>query len=204
MIVGYKYAEFAFTDAVKSMQEKMGSRTMYAKQQSDGDRDWLVGDREAAFTAARDSFYMATVSETGWPYVQHRGGPTGFLKVLDERTLGFADFSGNRQYITAGNLTVDNRVSLILMDYPNQARMKLMGRVEIVETDDDATLEKLIVPNYRARVERGFRVRVDALDWNCPQHITPRFTATEMDAVARTLAQRIVELEEEVARLRSA
>ncbi len=199
--MGYKYAEIAFTDTVKALQEQLGSRAMYARQEADGDRDWMIGTRETAFIAARDSFYMASVSETGWPYLQHRGGPTGFLKVLDEQTLGFADYTGNRQYISTGNLMTDDRVSLILMDYPNKARMKLLGRVEIISMADTETLQKLVVPDYRARIERGFRIRLEAIDWNCPQHITPRFTVAETEAITLTLAQRIAELEAEVVRL---
>jgi len=200
--MGNKFAEIAFTNTVKAVQEEMGSRAAYAKREGGGDSNALVSATEADFIAARDSFYMATVSETGWPYVQHRGGPAGFLRVLDEATLGFADFSGNRQYVSVGNVMTDDRVSLFLMDYPNKTRFKILGRARLVDKDDTAALEKLAVPGYRARIERGVLITVEAFDWNCPQHITPRYTQREMASVARTLAERISELEAEVAALK--
>jgi predicted pyridoxine 5'-phosphate oxidase superfamily flavin-nucleotide-binding protein len=138
---------------------------------------------------------MATVSETGWPYIQHRGGPTGFVRVLDETTIGFADFRGNRQYVSVGNLTTDDRVSLFFMDYPNKTRLKLFGRAKIVGLDDQATLSRLETPDYRARVERGFLIKVEGFDWNCPQHITERFTLDEVRAMTAPLTSRIAELE---------
>lgn len=202
--MGHKFAEIAFTDTVKSVQEKMGSRAAYAKREAGDDVNDVLGETEAEFIAARDSFYIATVSETGWPYVQHRGGPTGFLHVLDEKTLGFADFSGNRQYVSVGNIMHDDRVSLFMMDYPNKTRLKLLGRMRIVDKDETETLEKLAPKNYRARVERGFLIAVEAFDWNCPQHITPRFTVEETESIAKTLAERIAELEAEIATLKSA
>ena len=139
---------------------------------------------------------MATISETGWPYVQHRGGPKGFVKVLDERTIGFADFRGNRQYVSVGNLQGDDRVALILVDYPNRRRLKLLGRARAITAEDDpVTLGRLEVPGYRAKVERGLVIAVEAFDWNCPQHITPRFTEEEVAAAVAPLHARIAELE---------
>ena len=155
----------------------------------------VLGPQEAAFIGMRDSFYMATVSETGWPYIQHRGGPAGFLKVLDERTIGFADFRGNRQYISVGNLKSDDRVSLFLMDYANKARLKILGRARIVDASDEETLKRLALPAYRAQVERGMLISVEAFDWNCPQHITQRFTLAEVEAATEPLRRRIEELE---------
>ena len=140
-----------------------------------------LGPTEAEFIAARDSFYMATVSATGWPYVQHRGGPPGFLRVLDEHTLGFADFRGNRQYISVGNVAGDDRVALIMVDYPHQVRLKLLAHASV--TEEPAALAKLAVPGYDARVERGVLLKVEGLDWNCPQHITPRYTLDEARAI---------------------
>lgn len=179
------FADIAFTPTVKVLQEEAGSRKSYARMEGAGSN---LGPREWAFLAERDSFYMASVSETGWPYVQHRGGPAGFLKVVDGNTIGFADFRGNKQYVSTGNLMNDDRVSLILVDYPNQQRLKLLGHVRIVgpesSPEDQAILEKLELPDYRARVERGFLIDVAALDWNCPQHITPRYTAAEIEAIA--------------------
>lgn len=165
----------------EALQERHGSRASYCRIEERTDHQLQpLGDGEAAFIAARDSFYMASVSETGWPYVQHRGGPPGFLKVLDERTIGFAEFRGNRQYVSAGNLLHDNRVSLILMDYPNRRRLKLLGRAQFLDLEEHPeAVARLELPDYRAHVERGVLIEVEAYDWNCPQHIVPRYTAAE-------------------------
>jgi uncharacterized protein len=197
--MGHKFQEIAFTDAVKSVQEQLGSRRGYSRREG-GDIDFnhVLGPREAAFIANRDSFYMASVSETGWPYVQHRGGPVGFVRVLDEKTIGFADFSGNRQYISVGNLMADERVSLFFMDYPNRTRLKLLGRARFVAPDEEAILKKLAPADYKARVERGLLITVEALDWNCPQHITPRFTADQVEDAITPLRARIAELESQL------
>ena len=192
--MGHKFAEIAFTPSVQRVQERMGSRRSYLRlEQGDAHHD-VLGPKEAAFIAERDSFYMATVGETGWPYIQHRGGPPGFIRVLDEKTIGFADFRGNRQYVSVGNLDIDDRVSLILMDYPNRARLKILGRARLVGLDDQDTLEKLSTPGYRAVVERGFVIRIEAFDWNCPQHITPRYTLSEIDNATASLHQRLAEI----------
>lgn len=158
-----------------------------------------LGGAEAEFIAARNSLYVATVSETGWPYIQHRGGPTGFVRMLDDTTIGFADFRGNRQYIGLGNLITDDRVSFFFMDYPNKTRLKLFERATIVGLDDQSTLSRLEMPDYRARVERSFLIRVEAFDWNCPQHIIERFTLDEIRAMTAPLTSRIAELEAELA-----
>lgn len=198
--MGHKFAEIAFTPMVKALQEQLGSRANYARMERGGaDRNHVLGPSEAGFIAQRDSFYMASVSETGWPYVQHRGGPEGFVRVLDERTIGFGDFSGNRQYVSVGNLLKDNRVSLFFMDYPNRTRLKLLGRVNLVGPQDSSTLAKIAVPGYRARVERGFLISVEAFDWNCPQHITPRYTLQQVETSTAALRSRIAELEAELA-----
>jgi len=146
---------------------------------------------------------MASVSETGWPYVQHRGGPPGFIKVLDATTLGFADYRGNRQYISVGNVLKDDRVAIILIDYPNRTRLKLLGHARIVDAGESELLAALDMPAYRARVERGFVIKVAAYDWNCPQHITPRFTQAEIEAVMGSLKQRIADIEAELKECRS-
>jgi ferredoxin-NADP reductase/predicted pyridoxine 5'-phosphate oxidase superfamily flavin-nucleotide-binding protein len=177
--MGHKFAELAFTPTVRALQSDAGSRVSYAAMDSGAAYNHLMTEREAAFIAARDSLYMASVSETGWPYIQHRGGPSGFMKILDAKTLGFADYSGNRQYVTTGNLKSDNRISLFFMDYPNRRRLKMLGRVEIIESDDTQTLARLVDDNYLATIERGFLIHIEAFDWNCPQHITPRFTEIE-------------------------
>lgn len=181
--MGRAFADIAFTPAVRAMQTRMGSRGAYAQlDPTGGQRDSLTA-REASFIAARDGFYQATVNTDGWPYVQFRGGPVGFLQVLDGQTLGYADFRGNVQYISTGNLQGNDRVALILMDYAHQRRLKILGHARWVEAHDDpALMERLVVPGYPARVERAVCITVDAFDWNCPQHITPRFTREEVDA----------------------
>lgn len=198
--MGHKFADLAFTDAVKAIQTEMGSRHGYARREGGAvDFNDRLGPSEAAFIAERDSFYMASVSETGWPYIQHRGGPKGFLRVLDEKTIGFADFSGNRQYVSIGNLAGNDRVSLFFMDYAARARLKLLGRARIVGPDNAEALAVLTHADYPARIERGILITVEAFDWNCPQHITPRFTAEEVAQAVAPLHQRIAELEAMVA-----
>jgi predicted pyridoxine 5'-phosphate oxidase superfamily flavin-nucleotide-binding protein len=153
---------------------------------------------EAAFIAARDSFYMASVSQTGWPYVQYRGGPIGFLKVIDDVTLAFADFRGNRQYISVGNLDANDRVALILVDYPRRARLKILAHAERLPLDQNpALLAQVSDPGYRAKPERIFRLRLAAFDWNCPQHIVPRFTETEITRAVQPLRDKAEALEAE-------
>lgn len=176
------FADITFTPSVKAAQSQYGSREANVGFELAEDVRNTLTEPEMAFIAERDSFYMATVSETGWPYVQHRGGNRGFLTVLDERTLGFADFRGNRQYISVGNINAESRVSLILMDYPSRRRLKLWGMARIVhEANEPELIAALESPSYRARIERGIVIRVDAIEWNCPQHITPRFTEQEIE-----------------------
>jgi len=190
-----QFAEIAFTAKVKEIQTAQGSRATYARIKEHDEPGDALTEQESTFIALRDSFYLATIGETGWPYVQHRGGPAGFLKVLDPGTLGFADYRGNRQYISVGNIAGDDRVSLILIDYPNRLRLKILGHARAVSSDDPALLTQLQCHGYRAKVERGIAIRVAAFDWNCPQHITPRFTATEVEGIVRPLQTRIAELE---------
>jgi uncharacterized protein len=190
------FADIAFTPTVKQLQDRYGSRSAYARgEQIPEPYNHELSAREAAFIEARDSFYMATVGETGWPYIQHRGGPAGFVRVLDARTLGFADFRGNRQYISVGNLQTDDRVSMFFMDYPRKTRLKLLGRARAVDPDDTDLLNRLSVPGYGARVERGLLVTVEGFDWNCPQHITERFTLDEVRTLSAPLLNRIADLE---------
>ncbi|MDA0704634.1 MAG: pyridoxamine 5'-phosphate oxidase family protein [Proteobacteria bacterium] len=192
----HHFAEIAFTPTVKTLQEKLGSRSAYARKEGVPEAvNHRLTEAESEFIAARNSFYMATVSETGWPYIQHRGGPTGFVRVLDGNTIGFADFRGNRQYVSVGNLTTDDRVSLFFMDYPNKTRLKLFGRARIIALDDQEVLSRLEMPDYRARVERGFVIAVEGFDWNCPQHITPRYTLEEIAPTIAGLKAHIAELE---------
>lgn len=175
------FAKIAFTANVQAAQARMGSRDAYRTAEL-GDAEAVeLSPHEVEFISARDSFYQSTVGENGWPYVQHRGGPTGFLRVLGPRTIGYADFSGNRQYISVGNLAGDDRVSLLLMDYPNQRRLKIWGRARLVDEDrEPALVARLESPDYRARVERGVIITVEAFDWNCPKYITPRFSEREV------------------------
>lgn len=194
------FSEIAFTDSVKSMQTRYGSRTAYAKFDFAEDRRDRLSEYEIEFLAGRDSFYMASVGENGWPYVQHRGGPKGFLKVLDDKTIGFADFRGNKQYISVGNLSADDRVSLFIMDYPNRQRLKLWARARVVQAEDAAALvAKLELPGYEARVERGIIISIEALDWNCPQHITPRYSKAEVDGLIAPLLNEIQALKAQIA-----
>jgi predicted pyridoxine 5'-phosphate oxidase superfamily flavin-nucleotide-binding protein len=195
--VNYKFLDIASTPSVRAAQAANGSREMWEKFKGHRTFDRFTDD-EATFIAARDSFYMATVSETGWPYVQHRGGPPGFLKVLDEKTLGFADFRGNLQYISVGNVAADDRAALILVDYPNQARLKILARVEMRNIDADSELAgRLAVPGYKAKLERAWLLTLETFDWNCPQHITPRYTMDEIQGAVAPLQARIAQLEEE-------
>ena len=201
--MSYGFLDIANTPGVQAAQAKMGAGHLWRDFKGHRKVDRFTDD-EAAFIADRDSFYMATVSETGWPYVQHRGGPRGFLKLVDDRTLAFADYRGYRQYISTGNLTTDDRVCLFLMDYRRRARLKIYAHVETLDLDSDPALTKLVtVPDYRAKLERIFRLRLTAFDWNCPQHIMPRFTEQEISEAVQPLRQRVTELEAENAELRA-
>jgi len=190
------FARIAFTEGVQEIQRQQGSAKAYAgflaPDATGGD---VLSTREAAFIEARDGFYQASVSETGWPYVQFRGGPAGFLKVIDAKTIAYADFRGNRQYISAGNLGHDERVSLILMDYPNKARLKILGRAKLVDIADDPDLvASLQMPDYRGRPERAVVIRLEGFDWNCPQHIPQRMTVEEFEPVIAPLREEIERL----------
>ena len=194
-------SDIAFTPAVKAMQERLGSRAGYARmEQTRGWQDKVTAEL-AAFLAGRDSVYFATASAAGQPYIQHRGGPKGFLKVLDEKRLAFADFKGNRQYITLGNLSENPRAHIFVMDYPNRQRVKIWGRAEVVE-DDPWLLEKLSDPVYGGVPERAVVFHVEAWDANCPQHILPRYNEADIAAAFAKLQGRIQELEAELARLK--
>jgi predicted pyridoxine 5'-phosphate oxidase superfamily flavin-nucleotide-binding protein len=182
------FADITFTPSVKAAQSRYGSRRVNQRIENAKDRADELSEDEIEFIAARDSFYQATVSETGWPYVQFRGGPLGFLKVIDPKTLGYADFRGNFQYLSVGNLNADGRIALILMDYPHRQRLKIWGHARIVhEADEPELLASLQTEGYKARVERGIIINVAAFDWNCPQHITPRFTEAEVNAAIAPL-----------------
>jgi len=195
--------EVAFTPAVKEIQARLGSRAQYARLEAKGGwRDRVTPDL-AAFLATRDSFYLATASRDGRPYIQHRGGPKGFLKPLGERRLAFADFAGNRQYITLGNLSENDRVALFLMDYANRQRIKVWGRAQVVE-DDPALLDRLSEPGYAGRPQRALVIDIEAWDANCPQHIVRRYSEEEIAPAVARLQARIAELEAELAALKDA
>lgn len=200
------FAEIAFTPSVRAAQTQRGSAKAYAKFLApEFDRGDQMTNREIEFIAARDGFYQATISETGWPYVQFRGGPVGFIKVLDDRTIAYADFRGNRQYLSVGNLATDDRISLILMDYPNRRRLKIWGRARLVDIADDPDLvETLHDPSYRARPERAVIITVDAYDWNCPQHIPQRLTLDEIESQLAPVRAEIARLATENEALKQA
>jgi predicted pyridoxine 5'-phosphate oxidase superfamily flavin-nucleotide-binding protein len=193
------FAEIAFTPKVRAVQKSMGSAGSYAAfLDPEADRSDRLGDAEADFIAARDGFYQATISESGWPYVQFRGGPAGFVKVLDEKTIAYADFRGNRQYLSAGNLDGNDRVSLILMDYPNRRRLKIWGRAKLVDAKDDPQLlARLQDKSYRGLPERAVVISVEAVDWNCPQHIPQRLTMQELEPLISPLRDEIDRLKAE-------
>ena len=194
-------SDIAFTPSVKAAQERLGSRAGYARLEAKGGWSDRVTADLAAFVAERDSFYLATANADGQPYIQHRGGPKGFLKVLDDRTLAFADFGGNKQYITLGNLSDNSRAFIFLMDYPNQRRIKIWGRARVVE-EDPGLIARLTVPGYTARPERAFLFEIEAWDVNCPQHIRRRYDEDQIALAVGKLQARISELEGEVATLR--
>jgi predicted pyridoxine 5'-phosphate oxidase superfamily flavin-nucleotide-binding protein len=196
------FAKLTFTDSVKAAQSQYGSRDKMAAYEP-GPSGARLGEAEADFLAERDSFYLATVGQTGWPYVQYRGGPAGFVKVLGATTIGYADFRGNLQYLSMGNLGANDKVSLIMVDYAHKRRLKLLGRARIVhQQEDPALMELLALPGYSARVERGIVIEVEAIDWNCPQHITPRFTLAEVEKLAARLQAENAALKAELASLR--
>lgn len=201
------YPAIAFTDTVRQAQAGHGSSGFYDRKRERGQAspgaDPLTAT-ERTFLSTRDGFYLATVSESGWPYVQYRGGPVGFLRVLDEHSLGWADFQGNLQYISTGNLVADGRVAMIVMDYANRRRLKIFGHARMIAAGDDQDLiDRLTDHGYDAVVEGGFVVTVDAFDWNCPQHITPRYTAAEIEQGITPLRREIAALRAENEKLHS-
>ncbi len=199
------FAERTFTQEVRQIQERQGSARSYDRFLSaEAPADDRLGPREIQFISQRDGFYQATVSETGWPYVQFRGGPRGFLKVLDDQTIAYADFRGNRQYISVGNLTKDDRIAMILVDYPNSARVKILGRARLVEAADDPLLvERLQDETYRGRPERAVVITVEGFDSNCPQHLLVRLTMEEMRPILEPFQAELATLKAENAALKA-
>ncbi|HQR33495.1 MAG TPA: pyridoxamine 5'-phosphate oxidase family protein [Blastocatellia bacterium] len=196
------FAEIAFTESVKLQQQKYGSRRSYARMEQMA-RGNEITENEAEFIAQRDGFYLSTVGESGYPYVQFRGGPKGFLKVLDAKTLAYADFRGNMQYISVGNLIRNDKAALILMDYANRQRLKIYARIEVVEAKDAPELiAQLQDTSYEAQVERAMLLHVEAFDWNCPQHITQRFTVEEIRELNAPLYEHVAKLEAEIESLK--
>lgn len=192
------FTELAFTESVKAQQEKYGTRSAYARMERSGKFRNQLTWQEQRHIADRDGFYLSSVGENGWPYMQFRGGPKGFLKVIDDNTLAFADFRGNGQYISAGNLTDNKKTVLFLMDYPNKTRLKIWAEADVLDPAEHPELaQKLILPDYDPKVERIFVFKVHAFDWNCPQHITPRYTQQEIKESQQALTTRIAELEAE-------
>jgi len=191
------YGQLAFSDAAKALQEQYGSRDMYEQVAKRNVTEGL-SDNEKLFMTHQDHFYMASIGENGYPYIQHRGGPQGFVKVLDDHTVAFVDFSGNKQYITAGNIKNDPHVALIMISYPHRARLKLYARAKIVELQDDMALFARLDPvAYKHRPERVMVLDITAYDWNCPQHITPRYTTEEIEQAFASQRRHITDLEEE-------
>ena len=201
--MGRRFQEIAFTPLVKQHQKEHGSRRQYERMEQSAPAGDALGTAEQTFITHRDSFYMASVSETGWPYIQHRGGPNGFVQIVNTSLIGFADFRGNKQYISLGNLQHDSRVALFFMDYPHQTRLKILGRVEIHENDAEAAafLKSFPPADPSDVVERVILIHVEGFDWNCPQHITPRFTAEELEQALAPIRERLAQLESENAAL---
>lgn len=201
--MSYGFLDVAITPSVRAAQAELGADRLWRNFKGHRQFDRFT-ENEVAFITERDSFYIASVSETGWPYVQHRGGPAGFLKVVDDKTLAFADYRGNRQYISIGNLAANDRACLFLMDYPGRMRLKIYAHVEKLALDADPALTALVSDvAYGAKLERILRLRLEAFDWNCPQHITPRFTEQQVADAVHPLRERLAQLESENAKLRN-
>ena len=194
-------SDIAFTPSVKAVQERLGSRNTYARMEQSGGWQHTVNDDLRNFLAARNSFYLGTATADGQPYIQHRGGPNGFLKPIDERTLAFADFAGNQQYITMGNLDENDKAYIFVMDYAGRQRIKLWGRAEVIE-DDPELVAKLADPAYRSKPERAIVFHLEAWDINCPQHITRRFDEDDVVPKVRELQARVQVLESELAAIK--
>ncbi|ARQ68462.1 pyridoxamine 5'-phosphate oxidase family protein [Streptomyces marincola] len=198
-----RYAHLAYTESVREVQREQGSALVGIRQLAQEDAPDPIGPQEAAFIESRDGFYLASVSETGWPYVQFRGGPPGFAHVLDEHTIGWADVRGNRQYITTGNVRADGRVALFFMDYPRRARLKIFGRAGVRSLESHQELaERLGGTRTGGHVERLVVITVEGFNWNCNQHITPRFSEAELAEALMPVRTRIAELEAENKALR--
>ncbi|MBC7846931.1 MAG: pyridoxamine 5'-phosphate oxidase family protein [Flavobacterium sp.] len=196
------YSELAFTETIRKVQEKMGSRNSYARMEKTNYVDGLT-NYEEEFISSMDSFYMASYGENEYPYVQHRGGPAGFIKIIDANTIGIIDYVGNRQYISVGNIIKNPKVAIIMVSYPRRARLKIYAEAKIVELKENDDLYKLLKPeDYKFLPERMLLFNIQAYDWNCPQHITPRFTAAEIEEALAPQKKYIAELERQVTELK--
>ena len=197
------FASLAFTKSIKALQEKAGSRNSYARIEREVYQNGLT-ENERHFIEERDSFYIASIGENNFPYIQHRGGPKGFIKVLDDKRIGFIDFRGNMQYITVGNMANNNNVALILVDYPTKTRLKILAKTEVVELKDDPSLLELLdLQDYKYKPERMMVFHIEAYDWNCPQHITSRYTIEEIEEVFAAQHNYIAKLEADIKILKS-
>ena len=202
--MSHKFYDLTFSESVKAAQETYGSRRNFERFEGGKPDFYGLSDAEIDFIEQRDGFYMATVNSDGQPYIQFRGGEKGFLKVLDDKTLGFADFRGNLQYISVGNLQENSKAALFLMDYANKQRLKILANVEVIDArNKPEIIEKLIVPDYKAKIERAMILHVEAFDWNCPQHIAPRYTMGEIKQIIAPLNEHIEKLEKEIEELKS-
>ena len=196
------YSELAFTDAIKNLQDRLGSRLSYERMEKVSFVDGLT-DYETEYIAQIDSFYLASIGENGYPYIQHRGGPKGFIRVIDKETIGIVDFVGNRQYISAGNISKNAKVSLILLSYPLKTRLKIYAEAEIIELSEDSSLYDFLRPKeYKFKPERIMLFKVKAYDWNCPQHINPKYSIEEVQEILAPQQQYIQQLEEELKTLK--
>ena len=196
------YSELAFTDAIKNLQDRLGSRLSYERMEKASFVDGLTDD-ETEYIAQIDSFYLASIGENGYPYIQHRGGPKGFIRVIDKETIGIVDFVGNRQYISAGNISKNAKVSLILLSYPLKTRLKIYAEAEIIELTEDSSLYDFLRPKeYKFKPERIMLFKVKAYDWNCPQHINPKYSIEEVREILAPQQQYIQQLEDELKTLK--
>ena len=197
------FGAIAFTDAVKNLQEKAGSRSSYARIEKETFQDGLTSN-ETAFIEQLDSFYMATTGANGFPYIQHRGGPKGFLKVLDTKRLGFIDFKGNKQYISSGHIATNPNVALIMVDYPSRTRLKIYAKAEIISVTAQPELFALLdLEHYSFRPDQLMTLHIEAFDWNCQQHITPRYTIGEIEEAFNPQKELIGKLEAEIITLKN-
>ena len=197
------YPQLAFTDAIKKIQEEVGSRSTYDHVEKMAVVDGLTNN-EINFIGERDSFYMASFGENEYPYIQHRGGPAGFIKVIDNKTIGIVDFVGNRQYISTGNISKNNKVALILLSYPQRARLKIYANAKIVDLKENEELYNFLKPtDYKFKPERMMIFEIQAYDWNCPQHITPRYTTEEIEEALLPQKEYIKNLENKIKELES-